>query len=144
MAPEEVYSEYSAALVKLNHPSISNSEKRPSVYLERKDSYSASGEKWLNQALEELTFSQTAWRPVSGIAAASFLDLTRLDIGRVFAWGDCGKIYKGSYEGSDVAVKIYRPPLNDSDRLNLDSEFKNESAFLSSFNHPNIVKVNAL
>lgn len=113
------------------------------VYGEIKSSSSIgsfSGTVWLTNALLELDSDPNKWRPVDGLEDR-YLNLKEITLGRRFASGASGRLYHGKYRGSDIALKILRPPKNEQDKKKLDSEFKHEVSLLSSVDHPNIVKV---
>ena len=56
----------------------------------------------------------------------------RLILGEVIGEGGFATVYRGRYEGSDVAVKVYR---------DVSKDFVNEIAVWLNLNHPNIVRI---
>uniref|UniRef100_A0A2N9EY16 non-specific serine/threonine protein kinase n=1 Tax=Fagus sylvatica TaxID=28930 RepID=A0A2N9EY16_FAGSY len=58
-----------------------------------------------------------------------------------FAQGAFGKIYRGTYNGEDVAIKILERPENDPDKAQLmEQQFQQELMMLARLKHPNIVR----
>ncbi|KAF7084009.1 hypothetical protein CFC21_087715 [Triticum aestivum] len=69
------------------------------------------------------------------------IDLGRLDMGVPFAQGAFGKLYRGTYIGEDVAIKLLEKPENDMERAqSLEQQFVQEVMMLSTLRHPNIVR----
>jgi tRNA A-37 threonylcarbamoyl transferase component Bud32 len=69
------------------------------------------------------------------------IDLGRLDMGVPFAQGAFGKLYRGTYIGEDVAIKLLEKPDNDTERAqSLEQQFVQEVMMLSTLRHPNIVR----
>ncbi|CAN6277706.1 unnamed protein product [Urochloa humidicola] len=69
------------------------------------------------------------------------IDLGRLDMGDPFAQGAFGKLYRGTYNGEDVAIKLLEKPENDLERAHLmEQQFVQEVMMLSRLSHPNIVR----
>ncbi|XP_015163247.1 serine/threonine-protein kinase STY46-like isoform X2 [Solanum tuberosum] len=58
------------------------------------------------------------------------IDLRRLTIGQAFALGSFGKLYKGTYNGEDVAIKLLERPEYDLAKVMM----------LANLKHPNIVR----
>lgn len=69
------------------------------------------------------------------------IDLGKLNMGMAFAQGAFGKLYKGTYNGEDVAIKILERPENSLERAQLmEQQFAQEVMMLATLKHPNIVR----
>ncbi|XP_020582074.1 serine/threonine-protein kinase HT1-like [Phalaenopsis equestris] len=69
------------------------------------------------------------------------LDLRQLSMGEPFAQGAFGKLYRGTYNGEDVAIKLLERPENDPERGQLmEQQFAQEVMMLANLKHPNIVR----
>uniref|UniRef100_A0A2P2K5Z4 non-specific serine/threonine protein kinase n=1 Tax=Rhizophora mucronata TaxID=61149 RepID=A0A2P2K5Z4_RHIMU len=69
------------------------------------------------------------------------LDLRVLKMGPPFAQGAFGKLYRGTYNGEDVAVKILERPETDPEKAKLmEQQFQQEVMMLATLKHPNIVR----
>ncbi|WOL19013.1 serine/threonine-protein kinase HT1-like [Canna indica] len=70
------------------------------------------------------------------------IDLNKLNMGLPFAQGAFGKLYKGTYNGEDVAIKLLERPDNDPERAQLmEQQFVQEVIMLANLKHPNIVRL---
>ncbi|KAK9930786.1 hypothetical protein M0R45_018097 [Rubus argutus] len=69
------------------------------------------------------------------------IDLRKLYMGEAFAQGAFGKLYRGTYNGEDVAIKILERPENDPERAQvMEQQFQQEVKMLATLKHPNIVR----
>ncbi|RDX62530.1 Serine/threonine-protein kinase HT1, partial [Mucuna pruriens] len=69
------------------------------------------------------------------------IDLRKLNMGEPFAQGAFGKLYRGTYNGEDVAIKILERPENDRAKAQLmEQQFQQEVMMLATLKHPNIVR----
>eukprot|EP00250_Pteridium_aquilinum_P004551 c14756_g1_i1 orf=582-1826(+) len=69
------------------------------------------------------------------------INTSRLCMGPAFAQGAFGRIYKASYNGQDVAVKILERPHNDLERAqSMEQQFVQEVVMLATLRHENVVR----
>lgn len=69
------------------------------------------------------------------------LDLRRLHMGPAFAQGAFGRLYRGTYNGKDVAVKLLDRPENSLERAQfLEEQFAKEVFMLATLQHENVVR----
>ncbi|KDP32481.1 hypothetical protein JCGZ_13406 [Jatropha curcas] len=69
------------------------------------------------------------------------IDLRKLNMGTAFAQGAFGKLYRGTYNGEDVAIKILERPENSLEKAHvMEQQFQQEVMMLATLKHPNIVR----
>ncbi|XVE92244.1 hypothetical protein REPUB_Repub01dG0080000 [Reevesia pubescens] len=69
------------------------------------------------------------------------IDLKKLVMGSAFAQGSFGKLYRGKYNGEDVAIKILERAADKPESAQaLERQFQQEVMMLATLNHPNIVQ----
>ncbi|KAM7262765.1 hypothetical protein ACFE04_000448 [Oxalis oulophora] len=69
------------------------------------------------------------------------IDLRKLNMGIAFAQGAFGKLYRGTYNGEDVAIKILERPENSPEKAHyMEQQFQQEVTMLATLKHPNIVR----
>ncbi|KAH7445732.1 hypothetical protein KP509_01G022100 [Ceratopteris richardii] len=69
------------------------------------------------------------------------LDPLRLVMGAAFAQGAFGRLYRGTYNGEDVAVKILERPESNIERaLAMEQQFAQEVMMLATLRHENVVR----
>ncbi|KAK4283954.1 hypothetical protein QN277_000851 [Acacia crassicarpa] len=84
-----------------------------------------------------------SWSPTEGLDNFDewTIDLRKLSMGEAFAQGAFGKLYRGTYNNEDVAIKILERPENDLAKAQLmEQQFQQEVMMLATLKHPNIVR----
>jgi serine/threonine protein kinase len=62
-------------------------------------------------------------------------------MGQTFAQGAFGWLYRGTYNGDEVALKILKRPENNIEKsMVMDSEFAKEVMMLATVQHQNVVQ----
>eukprot|EP01129_Flabellula_baltica_P000031 TRINITY_DN1002_c0_g1_i3.p1 TRINITY_DN1002_c0_g1~~TRINITY_DN1002_c0_g1_i3.p1 ORF type:complete len:1661 (+),score=374.68 TRINITY_DN1002_c0_g1_i3:663-4985(+) len=67
------------------------------------------------------------------------LDFTQLDKQKAIAQGGFGEIFKGTYQGKEVAIKVLIFDPKYDDEINFYNEFSKEVQLMSCMNFPNLV-----
>ncbi|CAN6832619.1 unnamed protein product [Brassica oleracea] len=112
-------------------PSVGQSVYRPGKITHRLD----------NDALAHALMD--SMYPTEGLANYEewTINLRNLRMGPPFAQGAFGKLYKGSYNGVDVAIKILERPENSLEKAQfMEQQFQQEVTMLANLKHPNIVR----
>lgn len=97
----------------------------------------ALGEDALSNSLLDVRF------PTEGLAGYDewTIDLRKLIMGPAFAQGAFGRLYRGTYNGEDVAVKILERPANNLERAaSMEQQFVQEVIMLATLRHENVVR----
>lgn len=69
------------------------------------------------------------------------IDLRKLNMGMPFAQGAFGKLYKGTYSGEEVAIKLLERTVDDPGKAHLmEQQFAQEVRMLATLQHPNVVR----
>jgi serine/threonine protein kinase len=69
------------------------------------------------------------------------INLQQLNMSQTFARGAFGRLYRGTYNGDEVAVKILKRPENNTEKsMVMDSAFAAEVMMLATVKHQNVVQ----
>ncbi len=69
------------------------------------------------------------------------INLQQLNMGQTFAQGAFERLYRGTYNGDEVAVKILKRPENNIEKsMVMDSAFAKEVMMLAAVKHQNVVQ----
>lgn len=90
-------------------------------------------------------FTEDPWEPIA-THEQYFIDLRKLSVGQKFASGTYGQLFRGVYDGLEVAVKLLKQPSTEAEAdaangQDLEHQCRQEVDMLSRLQHPNVLRL---